>query len=306
VESDDETIRAMLDKDRTYELARQVGIETPRTATIRAGVDIAGAVDGITCPLALKPIFSHLFAEGFGSENKLLVASNTAELDAAAERLLELGIDVMATEIIPGSDELLWSYCGYIDEHGEVLDEFIFRKIRQWPNRFGLGCYVVSDWDDEVAEVALRFLRGIGLKGLFHVELKRDPRDGRLKLIECNHRFTIELIYSQTNLPLLAYNRLLGRPLPPRGKRKTGVHLWNPAKDVRSFRSHRRRGKLSLFGWLWSLVHRQRFHVFRWDDPMPTVHFNGHALGRKARRLFRRRPSASGEREDDDLRTLLP
>ena len=39
-------------------------------------------------------------------------------------------------------------------------------------------------------ELGLAFLRGAGVRGLANVEFKRDERDGRLKLIECNYRFT--------------------------------------------------------------------------------------------------------------------
>ena len=179
----------------------------------------------------------------------------------------ELGLEVMVTEIVPGGDDRLLSYCGYLDERGELLTEFTFRKIRQFPPQFGLGCYVVSDWNPEVAETGLRFLRGIGLRGLFHVEFKRDSRDDQLKLIECNHRFTIELVFSPTNLPLLTYNRLLGRPLPSPGPYRTGKRLWNPVEDTKAARSYRRHGELSWSQWLRSLLHLQQLHAFRWDDP---------------------------------------
>ena len=39
-------------------------------------------------------------------------------------------------------------------------------------------------------DLGLALFGHAGLRGVANVEFKRDPRDGRLKLIECNARFT--------------------------------------------------------------------------------------------------------------------
>ena len=51
-----------------------------------------------------------------------------------------------------------------------------------------------------------------------NVEFKRDTRDGRLKLIECNHRFTAanELVRrAGIDLARIAYDRACGDDVPP-------------------------------------------------------------------------------------------
>jgi D-aspartate ligase len=286
IEANDDVLAAMLDKERTYELARSIGIQAPATVTLRTVDDLAAVADQLEYPCAIKPLHSNLFARHFGDRNKLLVARDPGELKQGWARMNELGLEVMVTEIVPGGDDRLLSYCGYLDERGEPLTEFTFRKMRQCPPHFGLGCYVVSDWNPEVADAGLRFLRGIGLRGLFHVEFKRDSRDDQLKLIECNHRFTIELVFSPTNLPLLTYNRLLGRPLPSPGPYRAGKRLWNPVEDTKAARSYRRHGELSWAQWLRSLLHLQQFHAFRWDDPVPTMAFHRRKLTRALVRRF--------------------
>ena len=288
-EADDEVLAAMLDKERTYRLARAIGVPTPRTWTSASGDDLDESIEAIGFPCALKPLHTHLFARVFGVGNKLLVANDRRELDDGLRRMRSLGLEMAVTEIIRGPETELLSYCGCLDENGTPLTHFTFRKIRQYPIHFGLGCHVVSDWNEEVIEAGLRFLRGVGLRGLFHVEFKRDPRDGELKLLECNHRFTIEAMFSPIDLPLLVYNRLLGRSPPAERPYRNGVHLWNPVKDTRAFLAYRRRRELTLWRWLRSLMHRQRFHVFRLDDPWPTIRHHV-ALARRflAKRLFRR------------------
>ncbi|MEK6271332.1 MAG: hypothetical protein AABM42_01620 [Actinomycetota bacterium] len=209
-----------------------------------------------------------------------------------------LGLQVAVTEIIPGPETELLLNCGYLDERGEPLTHFTFLQAAPIPAPLRLGLLVVSDWDQAVIDAGLRFLRGVGLRGLFHVEFKRDPRDGELKLLECNHRFTIEAMFAPIDLPLLTYNRPLGRPLPPARSYRSGVHLWSPVQDVRALLSYRRSGELTFGRWLWSLLHRQRFHAFRWDDPLPTIL---HHLGRLVRGLRRRVFGGREVREHDPL-----
>jgi len=132
----------------------------------------------------------------------------------------------------------------------------------------------VTEWDEEVAELGLHFFRSIGLRGVAYVEFKRDERDGSLKLIECNHRFgaSIELLRAAgIDLPLLTYERLVGRRVKRVDVYREGVRLWHPVDDARAFLAYRRRGSLSFSGWLRSLIHALHVPVFRWDDPKPSL-----------------------------------
>ncbi|HEX4563872.1 MAG TPA: hypothetical protein VH115_05400, partial [Solirubrobacteraceae bacterium] len=128
--------------------------------------------------------------------------------------------------------------------------------------------------DLEVAALGLRFIQGVGLRGLGNVEFKRDGADGQLKLIECNARFTMsnELIrVAGIDLALFSYNRLLERPTPRVSGYRSDVRLWDPIRDTRAFLEYRRNGELSLGGWVASLMHRQHLRTARVDDPMPAL-----------------------------------
>jgi len=280
IEADDEVLRAMLDKDRTYALADQAGVERPRTATVR-GPEEAEAVE-LEFPYALKPIHSHLFARHF--REKLLMVHDRAELFEALERTQALGLAMLITEVVPGGDDQYHSYYSYLDPDGRPLFHFTKRKFRQFPVRFGLSCYQMSDWHPEAAELGLRFFQRIGLRGIGNVEFKRDARDGRLKLIECNHRFTAanELVrLAGIDLPLLAYRRLAGLDSPEGLTYRVGVRMWHPIEDARALRSLRREGELTAREWTRSLMHRQHFPMLRLEDPLPTLA----SLAGKARRL---------------------
>lgn len=295
IEADDSVLAAMLDKERTYELARAVDVPAPSTVTLREPADIALAVERIGFPCAVKPLHSHRFAHHYGISKKVFVARDRAELERGASEMDGLGVAALVTEIVPGPDRDFASFFGYLDEHGEPLLRFTKRKHRQHPPRFGVGSYHTTDWSPEVAELGLRFLRGIGLRGLACVEFKRDVRDGRLVLIECNHRFTAttELLRAAgIDLALFTYNRLLGRELPAVDDYRRGLHLWVPGADLRALVGYRRAGELSLRSWASSLIGPQRFPVASRDDPRPALVTLGYKLRRLPHKLAARRASA--------------
>ena len=242
---------AMLDKVETCRLASEVGIPTPRTVVVDAAREPDAEALGLSYPCAYKPVVSHRFARHFAV--KAFVVEDAGELSAAHRLTAAHGLEMMLTEIIPGGDDRLVAYVSHLDADGEPLVQFTHRKLRQWPNGFGLACLAVGGWEPQVAEAALSFLRHVRHRGVSHVEFKLDPRDGAWKLIECNQRFTIEIVGTAPDLPLLVYRQALGISDAPVPEVHLGRRLWNPIPDVRSLRSLRRRGELRTIDWMRSL-----------------------------------------------------
>jgi D-aspartate ligase len=287
IEADDDVLLAMLDKDRTYELSRKAGVPTPRTATVRTHEEAMAAADEFSYPCALKPLSSHEFAQHFGILKKVLLVDSREELLREFERTLEVGVEMLVTEIVPGGDDQYFSYYSYLDENGEPLYHFCKRKLRQWPVHFGLTTYHLSIWDPRVAELGLKFFQGVGLRGVGNVEFKLDPRDGEYKIIECNHRFTAasDLVrHTGIDMPLIAYRRALGLPVEPVRGYRVGVRMWHPVEDLRSLRGYREEGTLTVGAYLKSVMHRQHFPLLSMDDPGPSLA----SIGVKARRQFRK------------------
>lgn len=286
MEANDEALLAMLDKRRTYELADAHGIATPSTVKLGTIADVEEIGDELSYPCVLKPNHSHLFQLRAKSAAKALVIHGPAELRQEFERLQAVGVEMLVTEVICGSDDEFVSYYSYIDSDGTPLLHFTKRKIRQHPPGFGIGTYHATTHDPEVADLGRRFFAAVGLRGLGNVEFKRDGRDGRLKLIECNARFTAsnELIRrSGVDLALFSYNRLTGRPTPPVDVYRDNMHLWEPVNDTRAFLTYRRRGELTFAKWVRSLAHRQCFPVVRLSDPLPAIVRHGKQLKRVQR-----------------------
>jgi predicted ATP-grasp superfamily ATP-dependent carboligase len=273
-EANDEVLLRMLDKQTSYALARHAGIAAPGTFEPDGDQAVADMLAELRFPCAVKPIHSHVFQRRAENPAKALVVDSPDALHDALAFMRRLDVRPLVTEIVPGSDDQLCSYYSYLDEDGEPLLHLTKRKIRQYPAGFGLGCYHITDRNPEVADLGLRFFQSVGVRGLANVEFKRDARDGRLKLIECNHRFTAangQLRAAGMDLALFCYCRLVGLPTPDVGSYRRDVRLWYPIDDTRAFLVHRRAGTLTFQQWIRSLWHAQEFPLFSLSDPKPTV-----------------------------------
>jgi D-aspartate ligase len=292
MEANDEAILAMLDKERTSALARELGVPAPLTLEVKSIADAERAAREMSFPCLLKPVHSHLFNRRFGPRCKLFVSHREEELREQAGDALGAGLEMLAMEMIPGGDEQIVTYWTYLDERGEPLCHFTKRRIRQYPVRFGVGSYHITQWDPEVAELGLKFLRGAGARGPAAVEFKRDARDGVPKLMECNHRLTGSIELGRAagmDFSLLAYRRALNLPPPSLNGFREGVRLWIPGLDLRAFLDYRREGGLTTAQWLRSIMHRQRFPVFQLSDPKPAlITFARRVWRAVARRLWER------------------
>jgi predicted ATP-grasp superfamily ATP-dependent carboligase len=261
---------ALLDKHETLRLAERAGVGVPwyRWKPVLSAADAAGA----SYPLLVKPIHSHRYSKVFNG--KLRLVHDETELSEHLREVQVAGLAVMLCEFIPGEDDRLCSYYTYVDGNGNCLFDFTKRIIRRMPKHFGMGCYHITEWLPDVAEAGRRFLLGIGFRGLANVEFKRDPRDGQLKIIECNPRFTAVhqlLIAAGIDTSRIVYDVLSGQqPAIPRTFAEHKRLLY-PIADLSGFRRRRARGEMSLRQWLASIAHRQTFPRFQWLDPLPAL-----------------------------------
>ena len=281
--SNKEVQLCLLDKLCTYEKAQDAGIPIPKFWRVGKLEQILMHEKEYVYPLILKPIYSHKFVEVFNC--KYFLVNSFDELLKAYLKVSQFGVEVMLVEKIPGPDDRHCSYYTYIDENGEALFDFTKRIIRRYPYNQGLACYHITDWNPGVRDLGLKYLNHVGLIGLANVEFKMDDRDGRLKLIECNARFTAAnclVAESGFDLALFVYNRLIGRIQQPLKGRsyKEGLRLWYPVEDFLSFKELRGRGELSFIEWIKSIMHPQVLPYLRWYDPLPTIVFESKRIYR--------------------------
>jgi predicted ATP-grasp superfamily ATP-dependent carboligase len=268
-EANDELVLMLLDKYSTSRLAEVAGVEAPRASRVERVSDIE-ALDFVF-PCVVKPTESHHPPAGFLGR-KAIHVRDQQELEETL-RVTVGGDGVVVAEVVPGADDAFCSYYTYLVD-GDPLFHYTKHKLRQHPIHFGIGSYHVSGDVPDARELGLRLFRAAGLVGLGNVEFKRDARDGRLKLIECNLRLTAAdpmIRHEGLDLPFLLYERAIGRPgLVVSGNRRR-TRQWHPMLDVRAFMQYRRAGELTTLGWLRSLLSRKRLPFFLLADPVPSV-----------------------------------
>lgn len=265
---------ALLDKQRTLELAREAGIPAPKFWQVRGEGDIADILATATLPLMVKPLHSHKFIRVFGK--KLFIVEHSLDEVAEKVRLARShDLDVMVVEMIPGPDNLLSSYYTYIDAKGSSLFHFTKRIIRRYPVNRGNACYHATEWLPETAEAGRKFFAGIGFRGLGNIEFKRDTRDGQLKIIEVNARFTAaQALLRKAGAPvdLIVYCHLTGQPVPRFESYAQDLRFWYPQRDFLAFLELRRRGELKLGEWLRSILpYRKVLPLLDPSDPLPSL-----------------------------------
>lgn len=291
-EINDEMALAMLDKARIYELAEGLGIGAPVMIRLVDQDDLERVVEEMPFPCALKPQHSHLFGRHYSE--KAIAVQDAEELRRLWAPMHELGLEMIATEIVDPSSEECLGYMTYLDESGRPLFHFTKAKVRQYPPRFGTGCYHVTRWYPDIAEEGLRFFQGVGVRGLAYVEFKRAV-DGTPKVVDVNHRFldsTDVVRRSGIDIAQLTYDILVGRPVDPPDTFRENVRMLFVFEDLRGFIELK--GDLKASDWLRSLAGVQHFPIFAWDDPLPSVSDVAWIVGRGVRKAGRKLRGSDG------------
>ena len=265
---------ALLDKQRTLEMAREAGVGAPNFWTVTRETDLETIRADVMFPVMVKPIHSHRFAKVFG--RKLFIIENSFdELKDKVALAHRNGLDVMVVEMVPGPDDLLSSYYTYVTASGASLFGFTKRILRRYPVNRGNACYHETQWLPETAAEGAKFFAACGFRGLGNIEFKRDLRDGKLKIIEVNARFTAaQELVARAGAPIdqIVYCHLTGQPAPAFSAYRQGLRFWYPLRDFCAFLALRKRGELSLLGWLKSVAPFNHVSpLFDWRDPLPAL-----------------------------------
>jgi predicted ATP-grasp superfamily ATP-dependent carboligase len=277
---DPEAVRRLRRKDLLPAVAAEASVPSPRTVRAESPEAIRDA--GLEPPILLKPLEGQEFALAFGE--KAFVAANLDEAVALWKRAKARGFDTIVQELIPESHEQVFSLFTYIGREGMPLASVVGRKVRQGPLRFGTSAVFAAGHDEEVHELGLRLLRAVDYRGLAHVELVRDPRDGLLKVIEVNTRPPVWAGIAtgpELGIARVAYDDLCGRAVPS-GQTMTEQLTWiYLAKDVWVSAQMARRGELPPGEFLRHYLQRKKVRaVFAADDPAPAIASLGYLRSR--------------------------
>jgi len=264
-----ESVEWAWDKKKTYELAEKLGIPVPKTFNVRSADELSSLYSRL--PLAIKPAIKENFFYATGA--KAWRANTVKELHQFYEKASAQirPQEILIQEIIPGDGSEQFSYCAFFDQ-GKPYSTLTARRARQHPREFGrASSYVVTVDAPAIEELSERFLRSINFHGLVEIEFKRDPRDGKYKLLDVNARtWGFHWIGSAcgVDFPYLAFADQL-RLSTEQTRAPAGVGWLRLLTDVPTAISDFAHGSLSLPAYLRSLRSARVDAVFSWQDPLP-------------------------------------
>ncbi len=266
-----DVMRWAYDKRLTYRLAGELQIGHPSTCYPTSWT----AVEQLDCayPVILKPAIKEQ-ANRFTIEKAWRINDRQSLLRryAEARELVEPEM-IMVQEMIPGNGESQFSYAALCQE-GRPLASLVARRARQYPLDFGRASTYVETVDQpDVETLAQRLLAAMAYTGLVEVEFKRDPRDGRFKLLDVNARvWGWHTLGRQAGLdfPYLTWAFVQGDPVP-RMRARPGVRWIRLATDFPAAISAIQSGGLTPRAYLRSFRQPLEFAIFAADDPLPAL-----------------------------------
>lgn len=209
-----DVLEAIQDKRHQLEAATAAGVDTPETRYPASAGEARAAATEIGLPILVKPRHPDGFKRRFAKQ--AFRCESLDEVERAYEEAKPFG--PMVQELVPGGDDELYSLGSYLRADGEPLGLFSGRKLRQTPPGIGTCRVAEAAWVQEVVDAGLSLLRELGFHGISQVEFKRDPRDGRYKLMEVNPRLWQWhglATACGVDLPVIAYRDLIGEKVEP-------------------------------------------------------------------------------------------
>jgi D-aspartate ligase len=284
-----EVLRRFTDKARFADMLERIDLPRPFTKAIACEEDLEQVPPEIFPNVILKPCDSIAFGERFGV--KAFAAATLAEARRTWREARSFGLDVVVQEYIPGDAGNCYLIDGFIDRHGRLCGLLTRRKIRIYPRDFGNpSCQISVPVAEAAAAVAdvISLMASVGYRGVFSALVKRDPRDGRFKILEVNARPYWYIGFTRhcgVDLTWMYYLDALGEPVPPARSFKVGRRCIYPYYDFYSVRPSCRAGEYSWWGWLRDVLGAWQpiFHV---SDPMPAVSRGLAMLGARLKPLL--------------------
>jgi len=243
---------ALATKEQQYALAAQYGLPIPRTEYIQSRADLERFAGSARFPCLIKPRHQRewdALPEGNRLRGLKLTTADTAEQLLADYAFTEpYRPEVVAQEIIAGGDDAKYCYLSVYGAGGRRLGHTVVHELRAHPILFGSGSIVEPVVDQEIATLCDNFLRGVGYVGICEIEVKRDTRDGVVRLIEANPRYSVTAdasVYAGVDIGWLHYLDLIGQPVDPIEANRLGFHHIVLRRDIPAIPRYLERGILT-------------------------------------------------------------
>jgi len=261
-------VEDLVDKARFQLLAERLDLPVPAARPLYPSAGSAPPDLDLRYPVIIKPFTRREPWDALGAGKALQIDSSAALRDLWP-RLITLGTDLLAQELVPGPESRVESYHVYADQDGTIVGEFTGRKIRTWPTSYGHSSALVTTDAADVRALGRDLVQAVNLRGVAKLDFKRDP-EGRLRLLEINPRFNLWHhlgAVAGVNLPALVYGDMVGLPRPRVELPRAGVHWCRVWEDLPAARA----SGIPFVTWLLWVLRCEAKSAMAWDDPMPLL-----------------------------------
>jgi len=226
-------------KERTLEVARGLGVESPTSIRIYSIDELPAVIARLAFPMVLKPTSS--WAEQAGDRLQAVEVIDEAEAYTATRKMLDAGTGVLAQEFAGGRREAVIMFIA----DGEIHASFAYVALRTSPALGGASVLrqtipVPADLED----LSVRLATTIGMQGLCEVEFRRDTA-GRPLLMEINARLVGGIETARKtgiDFPLMIWQWATGEPVDHVDSYRTGFRMRWLRGDMRWLMNNNRCG----------------------------------------------------------------
>jgi D-aspartate ligase len=269
-------------KREMYDICVKHDVPTPRCQFPRSEAELLEMTRQAAFPTVVKCINA---GDTPADSPRVVIAQGKDQL-LEAYRAMESprGSNVMLQEYIPGTPESVWMFNGYFDRASDCTFGITGKKIRQSPPYTGATTLGVCEANDAVHQTTTRLMKALGYQGILDIGYRFDERDGAYKLLDVNPRIggSFRLFVAGDGSDVL---RTMYLDLTGQRNTHGASHNGNAAEadavegrrwiveplDVSSSITYRRRGDITLPGWIRSLKGVREAAWWARDDPLPFL-----------------------------------
>jgi len=293
--ADERALAIAVNKERTLEAARRLGLHVPREVVVRELGNVAVALREIGLPAVVKPCESWLWNGREGARLGAQLVVTPAEASQAVAAVTRFGGDALFQQFLTGRREAV----SFLYADGEVHARFA-----QWARRTSppLGGDSVLRQSiaipSDIGTQAEALIREIDLEGYSEVEFRRDAA-GVPYLMEINPRLSASVevaVRAGVDFPYLLYQWASGGPIERVAGYRIGGWMRHLGGDitttVAAFRERGRPGvarpvqALVEFGL--TFLRPMAYDYLNWRDPLPAVRAATDFVHHAVRRLVSR------------------
>ncbi len=293
--ADEVALAIAVNKERTLEVARHLGLHVPREVVVRDVGDVPAALREIGLPAVVKPCESWLWNGREGTRLGAQLVVTPAEACHAVAAVTRFGEAAQVQQLLTGRREAV----SFLYADGEV-----YARFAQWARRTSppLGGDSVLRQSiaipSDIGTQAEALIREIGLDGYSEVEFRRDAA-GVPFLMEINPRLSASVeiaVRAGVDFPYLVYQWASGEAIERVAGYQVGGWMRHLGGDITTtIAAVRLRGRpgitrpvRALLDFGLTFLKPMAYDYLNWRDLLPAVRATADFTRHSMRRLVTR------------------